>query len=171
MSFLISLNRTPGPTTHFEIFATKEPPPRNLAVAAENWQIESHPSHASYQVAFKNVVGRESAFRLITLLRDSQFDIRRVSVRPGLPHLFLILNLNQLPQTEAADLLRLLRNLADEVSNAPVDNSGLRRERPSGRRAKDKDPLSQKFPPPMTKPNLDLHSNGHHNGNGKLPLE
>jgi hypothetical protein len=167
MSFLIQLRQTPPPSIHFEIFSTKAPLPRTIALDEQSWQLENYPNGAPYRVAFKTTAGRDSAFRLIALLHDLRLEIRRISVRSTVPQLFLVFNLNRLPQFDSAELLRVIRSLADEITQ-PASSGNIRPEqrRPPGKpKAKSK---SKQVSPDLFRPGLDagLTRNGYHTSNG-----
>lgn len=176
ISFLVRLSRNPEPAAYFEIFALKEPLPRTVALEPHAWQIEDYPRGAPYRVAFKTEAARESAFRLVALLHDLQLDIRRISIRPSVPQVFFLFNLTQLPQSDPNELLRLIRNVAEEVTTSSIrskepDKPGAGKDRPPAK-SKSKDKLSG-LPPRYTRPGLDsgLSRNGHHSPNGKTPHE
>ncbi|MEI6046699.1 MAG: hypothetical protein WCS37_20285 [Chloroflexota bacterium] len=169
MSFLIQIKRNPPFSSQFEIFGIKEPPPRMIALDAQAWQVEDYPKGAPYRVAFKTKTGRESAFRLIALLHDLKLEIRRISVRSTVPQLFLVFNLNTLPQFDSAELLRIIRSLTEEVSQ-PL--SSETKPAPKQGKAKTKTKTNE-LSPDFFRPGLDrgLQQNGYHTSNGHHPEE
>jgi hypothetical protein len=177
MSFLIRLNRPLNPASYFEIFGSKEPPPQGVLLEPEAWKIEEYSRGKPYRIAFREAAGRESALRVVALLQDLQLEIRRVSVRSSAPQLFFVFNVGQLPQSDPSELLRLLRNLAEEVTT-PGRNPETNRERPSTRsknreRDRDKNKKADGLPPRLLRPGIDpdMSRNGHHSPNGKLPKD
>ncbi len=165
MNILVSLQNMPASAYQFEVFGAKEPVPRTVALNMAAWDIEDY-SRAPYRVAFQDETGRDNAFRLITLLLDLGLDIRRVSVRPVLPQLFFTFNMGRLPQSEAGELLRIVRGVAEEASQPAKTN--LRPPRSGNKSSKTSkkeiDKLNRQFPPAMTQPVNDpkLSRNGHH---------
>lgn len=148
MTVLVSLTKPPFAGNEFEIFEADGPLPRSVLAAvdtAQAWHIEDFPRANSYKIAFRTDTAKEMAKRLLTLLLDDQFEVRRFSVRPNAPHFLLVLNLGRMPQVEAAGLLRLLRSLADEVA------------RPDNPKHSDKDKLlktSRRKTPAFVEPEL-----------------
>lgn len=126
MTVLVSLTKPPAAGNEFEIFEASGLLPRTVLTAvatAQPWQIEDFPRANSYKIAFRTDNAKEMAKRLLTLLLDDRFEVRRLSVRPNAPHFLLVLNLGKMPQVEAAALLRLLRTLADEVARPGKTNA------------------------------------------------
>lgn len=122
MSMLVSLRTPPAQENEFEIFEGKGPLPRNVVLAAESdnpWQIVDYPREGAWRLAYRTEAAREIGLRVLTLLLDDGFDPRRISVRSTLPHLLFVLNVGSLPQTDAAPFLRLVKNLAEEISRPP----------------------------------------------------
>jgi hypothetical protein len=138
LTALVSLTKPPVAGNEFEIFEASSPLPRSVLAAidtAQAWKIEDFPRPNAYKIAFRTDNGKEMAKRLLLLLLDDNFQVRRFSVRPNAPHFLLVLNLGKLPQVEAAVLLRLLRSLADEVAlpnkNKPRQSGKLFKNSPS----------------------------------------
>ncbi len=163
MSFLVQLSRNPQPLFHYEIFGLKEPLPQSVLLDSQAWEIEDYPRGAPYRVAFKTSEGRASAFRVIALLHDMKLDIRRVSVRPNVPQLFFVFNLPGLPQSDANELLRLIRNLVEEVvepTNPSTSTPGGRgpkltaRERPQINRPRNRN-QNNRLPHDLSRPGID----------------
>ncbi len=122
LTTLVSLTKAPVAGNEFEIYEAAGLIPRTVLAAAQTdqkWQTEDFSGNSSYKIAYRTANAKEMARRVLTLLLDDGFEVRRFSVRPGAPHFLLVLNLLKMPQVEAADLLRLLRALADEVALPP----------------------------------------------------
>lgn len=122
MTTLVSLTKAPVAGNEFEIYEATGPIPRSVLAAAgteQAWQTEDFSRNGAYKLAFRTTTAQETAQRVITLLLDDGYELRRFSVRPSAPHFMLVLNMGKMPQVEAADLLRLLRTLADEVARPP----------------------------------------------------
>jgi hypothetical protein len=131
MSFVLALNPPTRAGAEFEIFKKGTPVPKAVLLGlggVKDWAIEDYSRNALYQIAARTEATREMASRLITLLLDDGYDIRRVSIRPTTPHMMLVFDIPGLPQADAHDLVQLIRNLADEVSSTPPPS---RIERPS----------------------------------------
>lgn len=122
LTMLVSLHKGPVNGNEFEIFEAAAPLPKVVVAAAQTaqpWEVEEYARNKAYRLAFRTSTGRETAQRVLTLLLDDGFNLRRFSVRSSVPHLMLVLNVGVLPRTEAAALLRLIRNLSEEVTRPP----------------------------------------------------
>jgi len=131
MSFVLALNPPTRAGAEFEIFKKGTPVPKTVLLGlggVKDWQIEDNPRGAPYQVAARTEAARDMANRLIALLLDDGYDIRRVSIRPTTPHMLLVFDVPMLPRSDAHDLVQLIRNLAEEVSSTPP---APRNERPT----------------------------------------
>ena len=124
MTTLVSLTKAPVAGNEFEVYEAAGLIPRSVLAAVDTgqaWQTEDFARNSAYKIAYRTNNAREMARRVLTLLLDSGFEVRRFSVRPNAPHFMVVLNLVRMPQVEATDLLRLLRTLADEVARPPKD--------------------------------------------------
>lgn len=122
MTTLVSLTKAPAAGNEFEIYEAAGPIPRVVLASADTdqkWETIDFSRNNAYKIAYRTETARETAERVLTLLLNDRFEVRRFSVRPNAPHFLLVLNLVKMPQVEAAELLRLLRNLADEVARPP----------------------------------------------------
>ncbi len=131
LSILISLQNTIIPGREFEIFEAKGSLPRNVMSAGQGWRVEEY--RTNYKIAFRSAEAYQSAQRMLTLLLDDGFDLRRLSVRPSAPHIFMILNVGVLPRSDSAGLLRLIKNLADEVTTSPAKPGRNNSKPPTGK--------------------------------------
>lgn len=146
MTTLVSLTRATAAGNEFEIFETAGIIPRVVLAASDTeqpWQTEDFARNNAYRIAFRSDNAREMARRVLTLLLDEGFEVRRLSVRPNAPHFMLVLNLRKMPQVEATGLLRLLRTLADEVAQSP--EKSFKRPEKSLKNSKRKNPQSSEI--------------------------
>ncbi len=170
LTLLMSLRTATVAGREFEIFEAKGPLPQSVVSAAGTilaWEIEDYSRAKNYRVAFRTPAARDTAYRVLALLLDDGFNIRRLSVRPSAPHILLVLNMGVIPQVEAAALLRTVKTLSDEVAE-PFKVTPSRTTRPRQRRPAE--PGNQNFPPTGKAPasGLDpgLTHNGYHTSNG-----
>jgi hypothetical protein len=177
MTMLVSLKTGTVAGREFEIFEAKGPIPRSVTLAADSaqpWKVEDYPRTPLYRVAFRTPAARESAFAVLALLLDDGFNLRRLSVRASAPHLMLVLNLGVVPKVEAASLLRLMKNLSDEVSQ-PFKTESPAKSRPNRTATRRATPPGQIFPKAedasTSEVNPNLSRNGFHTSNGHHPKE
>lgn len=177
LTLLVSLKTPTVAGREFEIFEAKGPMPRNVSLEVESaqpWKIEDYPRAPLYRIAFRTSAARESAFGVLTLLLDDGFNLRRLSVRPSAPHLLLVLNLGVMPKTEATALLRLMKNLSEEVSQ-PFKAESPAKSRSNRTVTRRSTPPGQIFPNDgsASTPGVDsgLSRNGFHTSNGHHPKE
>jgi hypothetical protein len=179
LTMLISLKDAPVAGREFEIFESKGPMPRNVLLAEgslQSWEVETYPQNANYQVAFRTQAARKSAFTLLAALQDNRFDLRRLSVRASAPHLMLVLNVGAIPKSDASALLRLVKNLSQDVAQPlkPETSAKSRSKQSSkpGRASQTAQPLLPEDAVPPT-PGIDdgLIHNGFHTPNGHHPKE
>lgn len=185
LNFLFTLNPTPPLANVFEIFEAQGQVPRIVALSATGeWQIEPTPN-GSYRVAYRTIAARDSAFRLVTLIKDYGLEIRRISLRSETPHLLLSFNLGNRINVEAHEFLQTIRNLAEEgvrgATVSPTSNkTGSDRGKPlknSKKPGKNKDrrlspdetggSLTPRFGPPISpyyEPGISKNHNGHSQG-------
>jgi hypothetical protein len=164
ITILVSINPPTRAGAEFEIFEANAPVPRSLLhLSQTDWRIEDYPRGAPFKIAFKETAARESAFRLIALLKDDGFFIRRISVRLTTPHILIVLNVPHLPAARAEDLLQLIRNLAEEVAQPDVTPKPENPSRPA---------LRKKPKPSQSKPIIQGRlPNGHRSLNGHKKTE
>lgn len=177
LTLLVSLKTATVAGREFEVFEAKGPIPRSVALAmngAQAWKVEDYPRSPLYRVAFRTPAARESAFAALALLLDDGFNLRRLSVRASAPHLMLVLNLGVLPKVEAASLLRLVKNLSDEVLQ-PFKTETPAKSRPNRTAARRSTPPGQIFPKEedtsTSEADQNLSRNGFHTSNGHHPKE
>ncbi|HEX2911150.1 MAG TPA: hypothetical protein VH186_10110 [Chloroflexia bacterium] len=162
LTLLVSLQKPPASGNEFEIFEAKMPVPRTVVGASDSgnpWQIENYARSNFYKLAFRTPNAREMASRILTLLLDDGFVVRRLSTRPGAPHIMLVLNMSAAPKVEAAALLRLVKGLSDELPRSEQPGT---KDRPGSRPSKSKPPSLPGKPLPKAK----YSSNGFHSSNG-----
>jgi hypothetical protein len=153
MTLLVALNTSIRSGTEFEIFRKNDPVPKTVLLGLgglNDWEIQDYPREAPYRIASRLDESNELATRLITLLLDEGYDIRRISVRTTTPHLMVVLNITHQPRGSAHDLLQLIRNLAEDVVGQSVitrdkNNPPRSRNRPKEKRAA-KAPVSDNNP-------------------------
>ena len=177
LTLLVSLRTGTVAGREFEIFEAKGPIPRSITLAADSvqpWKIEDYPRAPLYRVAFRTPAARESAYAVLALLLDDGFNLRRLSARSSAPHLMLVLNLGVVPKVEAASLLRLMKNLSDEVSQ-PFKTETPAKTRPNRTATRRATPPGQIFPkedtPSASEADHKLSRNGFHTSNGHHPKE
>ncbi|MEI7554700.1 hypothetical protein [Candidatus Chlorohelix sp.] len=120
MTIMISINPPPRPGTEIEIFKKSDPVPRPVMLGLggmKDWEVQDYSHGAPYRIASRLDQINGLAERVITLLNDDGYDIRRISVRPTSPHLLFVFNMVKLPKTDAHDLIQLIRNLIEEVAD------------------------------------------------------
>ena len=173
MTVLVSLTKPPAAGNEFEIYEASGPLPRAVLAAAgtdQAWQTEDFPRANSYKISFRTDNAKEMAKRLLTLLLDDHYEVRRFSVRPYAPHFMLVLNLVKMPQADAAELLRLIRTLADEVAR-PEKGSSKRPDK-TAKTARRKNPAfiePEMLLPPEVQPDQDGYlRTTNHSKNGHI---
>jgi hypothetical protein len=176
LTILVSINPPTRAGAEFEIFEANAPVPRTLLKLPPDWRIEDHGRGAPYKIAFRESTARDSAYRLIALLQDDHYFIRRISIRSSTPHLMLVFNVPRYPTGRAEDFIQLLRNLAEEVSQPSIrdrdkDKSGSNKPDKPSRPPLRKEPAKSNEPRKIIQgrfPNGHRSLNGH---NGHKPPE